>query len=181
MLKYILLTIKKMLRYLLKPLSFLPAIFMMYLIYTLSSQPGDQSLLLSNKVNAWLLSLLNQKLHLGWTAAQLASYTLLMQHYIRKLAHMTEYFFLAAFISLPLYVYRLRGFRLVLFAAFLCTCFALLDEYHQSFVPGRTASLIDVVIDSCGSLAGIYFTRIVGFIGRRTLFAPLSLDRRKKE
>lgn len=178
--KYVLLTIKKMLRYLLKPLSFLPAFFMMYLIFTLSAQPGEQSLHLSGEVNTWLLSFLNRKLEIGWNAEQLTAYTLLMHQYMRKLAHLTEYFLLAVSVAMPFYVYRIRGFWLVLLAAFVCVSFAFLDEYHQSFISERSASLRDVVIDTCGSLAGIYFTRIVGFIGRRTLFAPLSLERRRK-
>ncbi len=177
MMKYVFLTLKKMFRYLLKPLSFLPALCMMYLIYTLSAQPADQSQVLSSEVNTWLLSLLNRKLHLGWNAAQLTSYTLFMEYYIRKLAHAMEYFLLAVSVSLPFYVYRIRGLWLVLLSASICVGFALLDEYHQSFVPGRAASLRDAAIDSCGSLAGIYFTRIVGFIGRKTLFAPLSFSK----
>ena len=34
----------------------------------------------------------------------------------------------------------------------LCVCYALLDEGHQVFVPGRTASLYDVALDSSGAL-----------------------------
>ena len=33
--------------------------------------------------------------------------------------------------------------------------FAVTDEFHQSFVPSRTASPIDVMIDICGALAGL--------------------------
>ncbi len=177
MMKYVLLTLKKMLRYLLKPLSFLPAFFMMYFIFHLSGQPGEQSLQLSGEVNSWVLSFLNRRLALGWSADQLTAYTVLMHAYMRKLAHLTEYFLLAVSIAMPFYVYRIRGFWLVILAAFFCISFAFLDEYHQSFIAERSSSWKDVAIDSCGSLAGIYFTRIVGFIGRKTLFAPLSLKK----
>ncbi|MCI9430690.1 MAG: VanZ family protein, partial [Lachnospiraceae bacterium] len=53
-----------------------------------------------------------------------------------------------------------------------------LDEYHQSFVSGRGASVRDVMIDSIGVLPGIFLVRITGFIGRKTIFRPLAL--RKK-
>jgi len=36
----------------------------------------------------------------------------------------------------------------------LCVCYAFLDEGHQIFVPGRTASLYDVALDSSGALFG---------------------------
>lgn len=175
--KYILLTMKKMLRYLLKPLSFVPALCMMYLIFSFSAQNGTESTQLSMAVGAKLISSANNLLNLDMDTAQIAYYTASFQFYIRKLAHITEYFLLAVSIALPLYVYRLRGFWLIIVAGLFCVGFACLDEYHQSFVGGRTPSLRDVGIDSIGIFTGIYVTRIFGFIGRKTIFAPLSLQR----
>lgn len=34
----------------------------------------------------------------------------------------------------------------------LCVVYALVDEGHQTFVPGRTGSLYDVALDSSGAL-----------------------------
>lgn len=173
--KYILLTIKKMIRYLLKPLSFLPALCMMYIIFSFSAQPAVESTQVSISVGEKLISSANGILGLNLDAAQIAYYTVTLQTYIRKLAHITEYFLLAVSVALPLYVYRLRGFRLLIVAGVFCVCFACLDEYHQYFVAGRSASLRDVCIDSIGIFTGIYATRIFGYIGRKTIFAPLSL------
>lgn len=179
--KYVLLTVKKMLRYLLKPLSFVPALCMMYLIFSFSAQNGAQSAQLSAEVGTGLFSSLNRLFRLDIEPARLAYYADAFQFYIRKLAHITEYFLLAVSVALPLYVYRLRGFWLLVVAGAFCVCFACLDEYHQSFVAGRSASARDVAIDSIGILIGIYATRIFGFIGRKTIFAPLSLSRRKRK
>ena len=41
--------------------------------------------------------------------------------------------------------------------------FSLTDEYHQSFVPGRTASIVDCGIDTFGALAGM----LLLYAGRR--------------
>ena len=90
------------------------------------------------------------------------------------------YFLLGLTLSLPLYVYRLRGFWLVLAAGLFCAGFAGLDEYHQMFVAGRSPALRDVAIDTAGSITGIYMTRIIGFIGRKTIFAPLSMEKRRE-
>jgi VanZ family protein len=38
-----------------------------------------------------------------------------------------------------------------------CFIYACLDEYHQSFTPGRTARLYDVGIDMLGSLTALLF------------------------
>ena len=43
---------------------------------------------------------------------------------------------------------RREKLLLVMFLAFL---YALSDEFHQSFVPGRTASWLDVAVDATGS------------------------------
>jgi VanZ family protein len=43
-----------------------------------------------------------------------------------------------------------RGYRAIL-SLIMAVLFALSDEYHQSFVPGRNASLRDVLIDGVGA------------------------------
>jgi VanZ family protein len=78
---------------------------------------------------------------------------------IRKLAHCTEYgvFGLLLYHSLePRHPERwdIRGACGALIIAGL---FSLTDEYHQSFVPGRTASLVDCGIDTGAALLGMIF------------------------
>lgn len=52
--------------------------------------------------------------------------------------------------------------------------YGVLDEYHQSFVPGRSASAMDVVVDSVGVTLGLacvwYAMRVVA---ERRLVHPL--------
>lgn len=172
---YFLLFLKKLIRYLLKPLSFVPALCMMYLIFSFSGQEGAESSSLSLRVTAKLLTLSDRTLHLGLDAAQLAYYIEVLHGLIRKLAHIGEYFLLAVSVSLPLYVYKLRGFWLVLVAGSFCAAFAGLDEYRQTLIPGRSGTPRDVLIDCIGILPGIYVTRIFGWIGRMTIFKPLTL------
>lgn len=38
--------------------------------------------------------------------------------------------------------------------------YAMSDEFHQSFVPGRNASWLDVLLDCAGGLAGLTLRRI---------------------
>ncbi len=178
--KYVGLFIKKLLRYLLKPLSFLPAIAVMYLIFSFSSQDGVSSAQLSRKVSHKVVVLADQVLDKGWNGAQVEAYTEQIHYYVRKTAHVTEYFVLAVTVAFPLYVYGIRGFWLILLAGTFCVGFAGLDEYHQSFVAGRGPSAHDVAIDSIGILPGIILVRIVGFIGRKTIFRPLALHKKPR-
>lgn len=179
--KYVRLFIKKLLRYLLKPLSFLPAIFMMCLIFSFSAQDGMQSAQLSRKISHKIVSVADEMLDKEWDEQQMAAQVERIHYYVRKMAHVLEYFVLAVTVAFPLYVYRIRGIGLVFVAGVFCVGFAGLDEYHQSFVAGRGPSVRDVAIDSTGILPGILLVRIVGFIGRKTIFRPLALDKGGKK
>jgi VanZ family protein len=45
--------------------------------------------------------------------------------------------------------------RALLLAFFLTMLYAFLDEFHQSFVPGRTADPLDILSDGAGAALGI--------------------------
>lgn len=173
---YFKLFIKKTLRYLLKPLSIVPACFMMYMIYRLSAQDAQTSAGLSLQVSRILVLAYNKIFGKGYSNEVLNILINQIHPYVRKGAHMTEYFLLAMSVSLPMYVYRIRGFKLMLLAGAFCVAFAALDEYHQSFVAGRVCDFHDVAIDSIGILVGIIVIRIICFIGRKTIFSWLVLD-----
>ena len=171
---------KTFLRVMLKPLSFLPAIGMMYIIYYLSGQDGITSAELSLKVSIKVVELASKIFDKPLSSEEIMQYADLIHFMIRKCAHMTLYFLLAVSVSFPLYVYGLRGIPLMLVAGSFCVAFACGDEYHQSLVQRRGPSKKDVLIDSVGVLAGIIIVRIVGFIGRKTIFRKLSKNYKKK-
>ena len=88
----------------------------------------------------------------GWDDEKIQELADEYQYPVRKLAHMTEYCLLAICVSLPLYVYGLRGFALTFLAGILCVAFAASDEFHQTMVANRGPSVKDVGIDSIGVL-----------------------------
>jgi VanZ family protein len=173
--------IKYTIRYTLKPLSFVPALVMMYLIFSFSGQSGAESSSLSYDVGFHFYDIVNNIFGLNLSSAQIADYATVNQFYIRKAAHITEYFLLAMSVSLPLYVYKIRGFKLSILATLFCVVYAFLDEYHQSFSYGRSPQLRDVAIDSIGIVAGVIVVRIIGFIGRKTVFRSLSDEYEEQE
>lgn len=155
---------KQFIIFLLKPLSFLPAVLMMYLIFTFSSQPGEVSGNLSYKASRQIVTIGAKLTNKDLSEQEIEAYIDKIHTPVRKLAHMTEYFCLAVAISFPFYVYGLRGFPLILVAGLICFGFACADEYHQSFVAGRGPSKRDVAIDCVGALLGIIAVRIVCWI-----------------
>ncbi|MCM1105200.1 MAG: VanZ family protein [Clostridium sp.] len=172
---------KTFLRIILKPMSFLPAILVMALIFRFSAQTGTESAKLSSKVSRYVVTGTEHVFGIRLTQEQMEQAVEQIHYYVRKLAHMTIYFVLAVSVAFPLYVYGVRGIWLMLTAGVICVGYAGLDEYHQSFVAGRGPSVKDVAIDGIGVFLGIIFTRILGWTGRMTIFRPLSLRSREDD
>lgn len=168
---------KHIIIFFLKPLSFLPALAMMYVIYGFSAQDAGASSNLSYQVSYKIVEIGNEILDKGLDETQIADYADQIGYPVRKLAHMTEYFLLAVAVSFPFYVYGLRGFPLMLVAGFICVAFAAGDEYHQSFVAGRGPSVKDVGIDSIGAFFGIMTVQIICWV----FLAPARSARRQEE
>lgn len=78
----------------------------------------------------------------------------------RKIAHLSEYAVLMIlFLAAAERTWRFR--KGLLLAGFLfVTLYAATDEWHQSFVPGRNGTVMDVFVDSVGGLAGFFLRRI---------------------
>ena len=73
----------------------------------------------------------------------------------RKIAHVTEYFVLTFLLHRALKLtlrdkYSRPRLRPLLPAFFLALTLAALDEYHQTFVFGRTGNILDIFVDSLG-------------------------------
>ena len=168
----------KILLTLLKPLSFLPAILMMLVIYSFSAQTGEVSGELSYKISYQIVETKNEVLGTNKSYEELDAEADSIHYYVRKAAHMTEYFALAVAVSFPLYVYGVRGLWLVLLAGAICVGFAGLDEYHQSFVANRGPSVKDVCIDSIGAGVGILLVQAFCW---STLQNPAGKRRKKKK
>jgi len=76
---------------------------------------------------------------------------------IRKLAHGSEYFILAILLMRAVNA-RSAGIvtkRHMIWSLTVAVIYALSDEWHQSFVPSRSASVSDVIIDAIGASCGI--------------------------
>jgi len=97
---------------------------------------------------------------LGWLLPGIAPADLAQFHpLLRKGAHWVEYFILAILLvrarrsgneselAMPTIAWTLA----------LVLAYAVSDEYHQSWVPERIASAVDVVIDTFGGICGVFW------------------------
>jgi len=108
---------------------------------------------------------------LAWLFPRADPHTLEVMHaVVRKLGHFTEYLVLGVLIARALR--DERGWRLhhALMALVLATSYAVTDELHQHFVPGRTAAAGDVGIDALGAAVG----QIVLALRRKRALRPRS-------
>jgi hypothetical protein len=78
---------------------------------------------------------------------------------LRKIAHVAEYAILGALLA--------RAVGRPWPALALGVAYAVSDEIHQTFVPGRQGSPLDVAIDSLGVAAGVLVRSRLSMRGRR--------------
>lgn len=101
----------------------------------------------------WLLARVLELLH----ASVLPPTFAILSFLLRKSAHLTEY----AVLCLLLYASFEDSDRMVWQPRLAVGCvlaaalYSLTDEFHQRFVPGRTASLVDCGIDTAGAVLGM--------------------------
>lgn len=80
---------------------------------------------------------------------------------MRKFAHATVFIILSILIMICLRTFNVRPWTSFLVTIIISFVFAILDEYHQTFVVGRTAQFIDSLIDTFGALIGSTISLIV--------------------
>jgi VanZ family protein len=77
----------------------------------------------------------------------------IFNHFIRKNAHFLLYFVLGMLVMNALIQ---TGYKNIWLALLICVLYAVSDEVHQTFVPGRGGMVSDVVLDSVGAFIGIW-------------------------
>lgn len=126
-------------------ISLLLVILWMIFIFVMSSFDATSSSNQSNFIVDIITSIINIK------------DTGLLSLIIRKLAHFTEYFILGILVI----NFITRYDKKIIIAILLCIIYATSDEIHQIFVPGRSCQITDIMIDSLGSIMGIYLCKLI--------------------
>ena len=118
----------------------------MIFIFCLSSQVREQSNALSMDVTEMLIRTVEK------VAPKSALSVSDLNHIVRKNAHFFAYLVLGLLVSNAM---RRSGFAKMQWTLLICVLYAMSDEWHQMFVPGRGPQVKDVLIDSAGALLGI--------------------------
>ena len=129
--------------------AWVPVSLWLIVIFLFSAQNAEQSGNTSTGIVRWVVGLLYSGFE-GFPPEKQAEILHLFQLLVRKGAHFTEYAILAALIGNAL---RPAGWKWCL-PVVLSGLYAVSDEIHQAFVPGRACRLLDVGIDTAGAVCG---------------------------
>jgi VanZ family protein len=130
----------------------------MAVIFWFSHQPSTQSSAISGGLLETMIAPLTA---LGLGVGELD----FLHTLLRKSAHFIAYAVLGL---LSVHALRETGVKKSPFWAFLISfIYAITDEVHQLFIPGRSGEVSDVMIDTAGALIGIGIYHALLFLVRR--------------
>lgn len=133
----------------------------MSLIFVMSAQYADKSSDLSDGLVSKVIEVIYPNFE-RLTVTQQSGITHISTFIVRKAAHFFEYFVLGVFGILTANTFNKYKFcTRVISAALFCVLYAVSDEIHQSFVPGRACRFTDVLIDSSGILTAIVIISLI--------------------
>ena len=73
---------------------------------------------------------------------------------LRKVVHAGEYLVLSILLIVLLTTMGIKGKKVYFITIITCFLYACTDEYHQTFVVGRSGRFIDTLIDTTGGVIG---------------------------
>ena len=130
-----------------KYMSIILVIIWMSVIFIMSSFDGSVSSSQSNFIVDKLVNIFN------------IENTDIVSLIVRKLAHYMEYLILGVLMINMFSEFDIKINTKYIIAIIICIIYASSDEIHQIFIAGRCFAIRDILIDSMGSISGIYIYR----------------------
>lgn len=127
-------------------------IFWMGVIFAFSSDNGEASTEKSDSIIINVYQIFNKKELTNKEKEELVEKLVFP---IRKLAHLSEYLILGILIISLISEFTLINRKAFFIGLLLCIIYATSDEIHQLFSVGRSARILDILIDTIGSSIGI--------------------------
>lgn len=131
----------------------------MVCIFLFSCETADESSDTSGIIVNLILDIFYRDFE-NMTSAEQADIMSQISHIIRKTAHFTIYAALGFFSSLTVgrrKLFSKGSLGVVLF----CFAYAVSDEIHQYFVPGRSCMFTDMLLDTCGGITGMTISFLI--------------------
>ena len=129
------------------------------IIFEFSNQSSEQSSGLSKKTTEVIVS--NIKTIKELPKSEKDKVLSRVEKVIRKIAHFSLYTVVGGIAMILLNTYKIKENTKFLNSLIIGILYAISDEIHQIFIPGRSAQITDVVIDAMGVLFGVLFIMFV--------------------
>ncbi len=156
-------------RIILKYFFWILTVGIMVAIFCFSAQGGDESLSVSESFTEKILSSFQSFRRLS--EERQTEIVEGIQTIVRKTAHFSVYAMLGVSMLSAFYL-TFKGNLLSLYALIGCLLYAISDEIHQYFVPGRSGEVRDVIIDTLGALLGILLVIMIKhLISRKKVYS----------
>lgn len=84
-----------------------------------------------------------------------------LSHFVRKTAHFCIFGMLGLLVTSAVSTHALTPKKTAVISLIVCALYAVSDEVHQYFVPGRACMIRDMLLDTCGSLCGVLFVSLL--------------------
>jgi VanZ family protein len=139
----------------LKYISWLPAIGIMGAIFWFSSKTAELSQESSLSISIVIYNLYDKMESSALKGLEKLDLLAIIDHIVRKSAHFTEYAFLSASIAFHFTVWKKSISYRTWLPVLIAGLYAATDEFHQTFVAGRSGQVSDVLLDTAGAAAGV--------------------------
>jgi len=140
--------------YIIRYTAFAFALGIMTLIFVMSAQDATRSSAASGGFIRSIAPLIKSNFH-QLSSPEQEGFIESLQYIVRKAAHFNVYALLAVLVATGVFTFdRLKNVFGIILSLFVCILYSISDEIHQSFVPGRSCELRDVIIDTFGALLG---------------------------
>ena len=130
-----------------------------YVIFNFSAQDGEISGSLSRKVTEFIVEIVSKIKTMD--ISRKIHYIEKLHPIIRKLAHFGVYTVVGFSVMGFMCTFDMKNIFKVIISFCIGVAYAITDEIHQYFIPGRSAEILDVCIDSAGVLTGIFILIIL--------------------
>ncbi len=145
-----------------------------FYIFNFSSQDSEKSGNLSRTITVSVTKNIKKIQELDYNKKNDVLNTI--EKVIRKLAHFSEYTFLGILLMSLMSTYNLKQTNKFIISIGIGFLYACSDEFHQLFVPGRTAKFTDVLIDTSGVIVGSIIIFILIFIINKYIIRKKAID-----
>ena len=127
-------------------------------IFCFSSQDGEKSSSVSRKVTTAVTQNVKKIRDMDSKERELTLNKI--EHVIRKIAHFSIYTLVGILMMALMSTYDISKRKQILISILVGIMYATSDEIHQYFIPGRSAMVTDVLIDTAGVCLGVLIVLI---------------------